>query len=523
MGMFALALWYRQERVLHLARDRMGEKPLFYGWQRGVLLFGSELKALRAHPSFEGEIDDDVVPLYLKNGYIPAPWSVWRGIRKLLPGTVATFSAEADNLLPTPNPYWSLMDVALAGQRDPLTGSDNDAIAELERVLKNAVAGQMVADVPLGAFLSGGIDSSTVVALMQSVSSRPIRTFSIGFEEQAYNEAHHARAVATHLGTDHSELTVTARQALDVVPLLPSMLDEPFGDSSAIPTYLVARLARQHVTVSLSGDGGDELFAGYKRYVSTARTYTGTHRLPQPARSVLFGAADSLATAASAAATVISGPSSGLSQRLAVTALRARLVCYVAACTSLAEAYSSVVGPWPQLRSGDSNPVAQARASLEHACTPLDSLHQLMAIDNNTYLPDDILTKVDRTAMAVSLETRVPFLDHRVVELAWRMPIQMKVCDGVGKWILRQVLARHVPPTLFERPKMGFGVPVGDWIRGPMRDWAESLLSERALTRDARMPAKAIRDGWRRHLRGEPGRRDKMWTVLMWQAWRARA
>jgi asparagine synthase (glutamine-hydrolysing) len=523
VGMFAIALWDRETLTLHLARDRMGEKPLYYGLQRGVLLFGSELKALRAHPSFEAQIDNDVVPLYLRYGYIPAPWSVWHGIRKLLPGTVATFTADTHNQLPTPKPYWSLMDVAQAGQREPFEGSDDDAIAELQRVLKMAIAGQMVADVPLGAFLSGGIDSSTVVALMQSMSDRSIRTFSIGFEEEAYNEAHHARAVATHLGTDHTELIVTAKDAQDVVPLLPSMLDEPFGDSSAIPTYLVARLARQHVTVSLSGDGGDELFAGYKRYGSTVRTYTGTHRLPRSARLLAFGTADSLASAALAASTAITGPSSGLSRRLAVTALRARLVREVAASSSLAKAYSSVVGQWPEVNRGDPTHVAQARSTLEYAHSPFDSFHQLMAIDSHTYLPDDILTKVDRTAMAVSLETRVPLLDHRVVELAWRLPLKMKVRDGVGKWVLRQVLGRHVPPAMFERPKMGFGVPVGDWIRGPMRDWAESLLSERALERDGLLPTGAIRDGWQRHLRGDPGWRDKLWTVLMWQAWRANA
>jgi asparagine synthase (glutamine-hydrolysing) len=521
VGMFAIALWDHEQRTLHLARDRMGEKPLYYGWQRGVLLFGSELKALRAHPSFKAEIDDAAAQCYLRYGYIPAPWSVWRSIRKLLPGTVVSFSADARDQFPTPTPYWSLMDAALSGQRDPLTGSDDQAIAELERTLKVAIAGQMVADVPLGAFLSGGIDSSTVVALMQTMSGRPIRTFSIGFAEEGYNEAHQARAVARHLGTDHTELVVTAKDAQEVVPLLPAMFDEPFGDSSAIPTYLVARLARQHVTVSLSGDGGDELLSGYKRYGSTTRTYSAIHRLPRPARSLMFGTANSLVTATSAASAAIMGSGSALSKRLAVTALRTRLIRAVAASTSLAEAYSSVVGQWPEVNAGNPSHVAQSRSALEHSCSTLDSFHQLMAIDSHTYLPDDILAKVDRTAMAVSLETRVPLLDHRVVELAWRLPLQMKVRNAVGKWVLRRVLGRYVPPAMYERPKMGFGVPVGDWIRGPIRDWAESLVNERALEGDGHLPTKAIRDGWKRHIRGAPGWRDKLWTVLMWQAWRA--
>lgn len=482
-------------------------------------MFGSELKALRAHPAFEGEIDEAVVPLYLTNGYIPAPWSVWRGIRKLLPGTVATFSAETRNQCLTPTTYWSLVDVALSGQREPFDGSDGGA-AELERVLKTAIAGQMVADVPLGALLSGGIDSSTVVALMQSVSGRPIWTFSIGFEEEAYNEAHHARAVATHLGTDHTELTVTDKDAQDVVPLLPCVLDEPFGDSSAIPTYLVAKLARKHVTVSLSGDGGDELFAGYRRYGITAQSYAVTRRVPSPLRPALSGAACALAAAAATVASMPFAPES-LGRRLRVTALRARLLRDVAASTSITDAYSCVLRQWPGGHAANNASMRRRGPSSEQGSSNLDEYHQLMAIDSKAYLPDDILTKVDRTAMAVGLETRVPLLDHRFVELAWRMPLQMKVRDGVGKWILRQVLARYVPPAIFERRKMGFGVPVGDWIREPMRDWAESLLSERALMSNGWLPVKAIRDGWHRHLHGDPSWKDRLWTVLMWQAWRA--
>jgi asparagine synthase (glutamine-hydrolysing) len=520
VGMFAIALWDCHTRTLHLARDRMGEKPLHYGWQGGLLLFGSELKALRAHPAFESVIDHEVVPGYLQSGSIAAPQTVWRGIRKLLPGTVVSFGPADSGRLPPPAPYWSFVEAALRGQEHLFTGSDQEAIDDLEVVLGQAVAGQMVADVPLGAFLSGGIDSSTVVALMRARSSRKVRTFSIGFHEAGYDEANHARAVAQHLRTDHTELYVTSDDARDVVPALPTMFDEPFGDSSAIPTYLVAKLARQHVTVALSGDGGDELFGGYKRYASTCRTHAATRRLPVPlTRAVSSG----FCLAASAASDLVSSvpfAPACLRRRLAVAAIRGRLIRGVAASSSIAQAYACVLNQWvgklPPSR-------AETLDTAPLGGNPLDAIepfHQLMAIDSQGYLPNDILTKVDRTAMAVSLETRIPLLDHRVVEFAWRLPLHMKSRNRVSKWVLRELLARHVPPQLFERPKMGFGVPVGDWIRGPLREWAEDLLSAQALSSDGLLPARQVRAGWHRHLRGDPGWRDTLWTVLMWQAWK---
>jgi asparagine synthase (glutamine-hydrolysing) len=521
VGMFALALWDRDTRTLQLARDRMGEKPLFYGWQGGVLLFGSELKALRAHPAFKAQIDLEAIPGYLHSGYIAAPRTVWAGVRKLPPGTLLSFQPDQAGLLPTPTLYWSFVDAVLRGQRDMFDGTQDEAVDGLEAVLGQAVSGQMVSDVPLGAFLSGGIDSSTVVALMRASSRHKVRTFSIGFREAGYDEAQHARAVAEHLGTDHTELYVGSDDARDVVPALPGMFDEPFGDSSAIPTFLVSKLARHHVTVALSGDGGDELFGGYKRYASTCRTFMATRRIPRPIIRAFSAGASVAGSAASTLAKRLPITRAGLQQRLAVAALRAQLLERVSSSSSLTEAYSWVIGQWQDCLNSPKTVAARLHTAQGGDLSCLDPSHQLMVIDSQAYLPNDILTKVDRVAMAVSLETRIPLLDHRVVEFVWRLPLRLKARNGVGKWALRQLLARHVPPQLFERPKMGFGVPVGDWIRGPLRDWAEDLLSERALPSHGPLPARQIRDGWQRHLRGHPGWTDKLWTVLMWQAWEA--
>jgi asparagine synthase (glutamine-hydrolysing) len=520
VGMFSLALWDRETRALQLARDRMGEKPLFYGWQGGVLLFGSELKALRAHPAFEAQVDLEAIPGYLHSGYIAAPRTVWAGVQKLQPGTFLTFGTGQVGALPTPSPYWSFMDAALRGQHDVFGGTDDEAVDGLETVLGHAIAGQMVSDVPLGAFLSGGIDSSTIVALMQARSRNKVRTFSIGFREAGYDEAQHARAVAKHLGTDHTDLYVTSDDARDVVPALPGMFDEPLGDSSAIPTFLVSKLARQHVTVALSGDGGDELFGGYKRYASTCRTFEATRQIPRPIMRALSAGASGAGSAVSTLTERLPIMPAGLRQRLAVAALRAKLLEHVSSSSSLTEAYSWVIGQWQDFLHPLQTGTVQPNAVQCQDLTCLDPFHQLMAIDSQAYLHNDILTKVDRAAMAVSLETRIPLLDHRVVECAWRLPLHLKWRNGVGKWALRQVLARHLPTELFERPKMGFGVPVGDWIRGPLRDWAENLLSERALPSDGPLPTRQIRCRWQRHLRGDPGWRDELWTVLMWQAWR---
>lgn len=520
VGMFALALWDRQEWVLALARDRMGEKPLYYGWQDGVLLFGSELKSLRVHPNFRSDVDRDVLPLYLRYGYIPAPWSVWQGIRKLTPGCVVRFRGSDQGALPAPQPYWTLADAITAGKTDPFRGSDEDVIDALERQLRDAIAGQMMADVPLGAFLSGGIDSSTVVALMQAQSSRPVKTFTIGFSEPGYNEAEHANAVARHLRTEHTELYVDAAQARAVIPELPSMYDEPFGDSSAIPTHLVSQLARQHVAVSLSGDGGDELFGGYGRYFNHKgqRIWRVSRSLPGPIKALAVSLIQSGVFSLADDALHAIGNSL---RRPIGRSLSAKidLIAALASCQTQEDYYKVMMSQWqppPVVRQGES---CDGRPSAQHLHLLTNPVERMMFTDSLTYLPDDILAKVDRAAMAVSLETRVPMLDHRVVELAWRLPYEMKVRHGQGKWALRQVLYRHVPRALIERPKMGFGVPVDQWLRGPLRDWAEDLLSKDRLKAQGFLDPQPIRRRWQQHVNGQQNWRDSLWLVLMFQAW----
>jgi asparagine synthase (glutamine-hydrolysing) len=516
VGMFALALWDRAERTLTLARDRMGEKPLYYGWQSGILLFGSELKALRAHPAFQHDIDRDVLPLYLNRGYIPSPWCIWRGIRKLQPGCWVRFSGTETGHFPVPTPYWTLSDAIEQGQAAPFAGRDYEAVDALEQALSNAIAGQMLADVPVGAFLSGGIDSSTIVALMQARSGRPVKTFTIGFHEPRYNEAHHAKAVAAHLRTDHTELYLTDADARQVIPALPDIYDEPFGDVSAIPTHLVCRLARQHVTVALSGDGGDELFGGYGRYSKASGLWDLTRRVPGPARTLASG--------------VLRSPVPRVLDRLGsktgmgATSLEARSQLAAAALTSptVPELYRRYTSQWLQ------PPVAVPGNGLDYGYgeqTPSRDGHAvsvMMAEDSVTYLPDDILAKVDRAAMAVSLETRVPLLDHVVVTLAWRMPHRLRRRDGHPKWLLRQVLARHVPEALVTRPKMGFGVPVDEWLRGSLRPWADALLEPNRLIREGYLDPEAVTRRWKQHVQGRHNWRDSLWLVLMWQAWMER-
>ncbi len=520
VGMFALGLWDRQTRCLSLARERIGEKPLYYGWQNGVLLFGSELKALRSHPAFRSEIDESVLPQYLRHGYISAPQSVWKGIRKLSAGCIVSCdSTQTDSAL-EPTPYWSLADAISNGQANPFQGTDEDAINAFESQLSQAVSDQMVADVPLGAFLSGGIDSSTIVALMQAQSSRPIKTFTIGFDEAGYNEAEHAKAVAAHLGTDHTELYVKSSHAQDLIPRLPEIYDEPFGDGSALPTYLVSQLARQHVTVSLSGDGGDELLGGYSRYLNhkAERVWRIARTLPAPVRGIAAAVLRSpAALLAGDALNAINVRSQRGTQPSFVG--RAELVANISECDSLKSFYRTTTSQWncpPVTHPGPEVPYGVADKVLDRLP---EEVHRRMLTDCLVYLPDDILVKVDRAAMAVSLETRVPLLDHRVVELAWRMPFSVKVRDGHGKWLLRQVLHRHVPRVLVDRPKKGFGVPVDNWLRGPLRDWAEDLLSESRLSEYGLLNPKPIRSRWQQHLKGQQNWRDSLWLVLMWQAW----
>lgn len=522
IGMFAFAVWDKAERILTLGRDRMGEKPLYYGWQgngsHASFLFCSEIKALKAHPAFTAPINRDALCLLMRHNCIPAPHSIYQGIYKLPPGHLLTVS------LAKPEPelvrYWSLAQAAAAGVAAPFKGTDEQAIDELESLLKSAVSQQMMADVPLGAFLSGGIDSSTIVALMQAQSNRPVKTFTIGFSEAGYNEAVHAKAVARHLGTDHTELYVSPQQAMDVIPKLPSLYCEPFSDSSQIPTFLVSQLARQHVTVSLSGDAGDELFAGYNRYVMTANLWGKLNRLPVFLRRMAAASIRGLSPNGWNA--MLNPAQHWLPSKLRMANVGEKLHkgVGVLSARSVDDLYLGLVTHWEPdgLVIGGHEPQTYLNG-LPLDLDGLSDVQRMMALDAITYLPDDILVKVDRAAMGVSLETRVPFLDHRVVEFAWRLPQHLKMRDGVGKWALRQVLYRHVPKELIERPKMGFGVPIESWLRGPLRDWAENLLDENRLHQEGYLNPAPIRQKWAEHLSGKRNWQHDLWDVLMFQAW----
>ena len=523
VGMFAFALWDQQTRTLHLARDRMGEKPLYYAWMDGVLLFGSELKALCAHPRFHAAPDQDAIALYMRYACVPAPFSIYFGVSKLLPGTLLSVTSEDLRLRQKlqSHPYWSLSETVTNALRNPFSGSEDEAADELERLLRGSVAAQMVADVPLGAFLSGGVDSSTVVALMQAQSAQRVRTFTIGFHEQAYNEAVYAKRVAQHLGTDHTELYVSPEEALAVVPKLATLYDEPFADSSQIPTFLVSQLARRHVTVSLSGDGGDELFGGYNRY------FWG-----RAVRRRIGWAPLSLRRALAAGITSISpGTWDGLFD--SISSLLPRRLRYTSAGDKMHKLgglfsaeddrtlYERLISHWPDevthRAAGYRIPPGWIAYGTPGSLRTLPE--RMMYLDALGYLPDDILVKIDRAAMGVSLETRVPLLDHRVVEFAWRLPMDMKLREGKGKRLLRRVLYRYVPRELIERRKMGFSIPLDSWLRGPLKDWAEALLAEKRLQREGFFDPAPIRRRWTEHLSGRRNWQHHLWDVLMFQAW----
>ncbi|WP_327082074.1 asparagine synthase (glutamine-hydrolyzing) [Polaromonas sp. CG_9.5] len=543
VGMFAIAVWDLRERTLHLTRDRFGEKPLYYGWAGSgagrAFVFGSELKALRAFPEFVNPVCRQALAQYMRFMYVPAPRSIYQGIYKLEPGCVLTITgappaeAPAQPLRPpavhgslSVRRWWSLADVVQAGAKNQLT-DEVEAVQQLEQRLADAVRLQSLADVPLGAFLSGGVDSSAIVALMQQQATRPVKTFTVGFEEAGFDESPYARAVAKHLGTDHAELFVKAAEAQAVIAQLPAMYDEPFADSSQIPTHLVCRAARQHVTVALSGDAGDELFGGYNRYFWGPRIWAKLAWLPYPVRQALGAAISAMPIAGWDA---LSRPANALlpgDKGIAQAGDKAhKLAARLRGVRDLDDLYMSLVSEWQDpahVVRGDDSATVSEPASLLNDPLPASGVKEsplrMMYRDSMTYLPDDILCKVDRAAMATSLETRVPFLDHRVAELAWQMPLGMKIRGSQGKWALRQVLYKHVPRELIDRPKAGFGIPVGQWLCGPLRPWAEGLLAEKRLQQEGYFYPAPIRQKWAEHLAGQRDHTASLWAVLMFQSW----
>ncbi len=517
-GMFAFALWNVPTQTLYLGRDRLGKKPLYYGLAGDTLLFGSELKALRAHPAFRPEIDSFALALYLKHLYVPAPRSIFRGIFKLPPGTYLKIPAHSVTAHAEPVAYWSARQAAERGVQNRFT-SATEGEEQLEVLLRDAVKRRMVADVPLGAFLSGGIDSSLVVALMQSQSDIPVRTFTIGFHQQSYNEATHAKSVAHYLGTDHTELYVTPDEAMEVIPRLPLIYDEPFADSSQIPTFLVSQLARRHVTVSLSGDGGDELFGGYDSYRTNAQFKAKHQAWPRIARDLTSWAIQQLPSASWDSLLSSARRDGSQSRRIGSIGERLHRRAHALSQTSDAALHLALTSCWfePEnlLVSGTSIDASNVETSPRGS----SFVETMMYLDTVGYLPDDILVKIDRASMAASLEVRCPLLDYRVAELAWRMPLSQKLQDGVGKAPLRNILHRYVPRELVDRPKVGFGVPIGDWLCGPLKPWASELLRPERLKSEGIFNPEPIARIWNQHLRGEADWRSQLWAVLMFQAW----
>lgn len=501
VGMFAFALWDRRERRLYLVRDRLGIKPLYYGCVNDSFIFASELKALRVFPSFNQPINRDAIALFLRHNYIPAPYSIFKGIQKLLPGHILTLDVRHEKQFNyQTKTYWSAATMAEQAVNKPFIGSDTDAIEQLNTLLKEAVSLRMIADVPIGVFLSGGIDSSVITALMQAQSSKPVKTFSIGFHASSYNEAEYAKKIARYLGTEHTELYVKPEEAMAVITKLPTLFDEPFSDSSQIPTFLVSQMAHNHVTVSLTGDGGDELFHGYHRYFYTQHMWRIFNRIPQNARLAL--------------------------SHIIKTASRVGIRKLLSLSESLAlsnpdDLYYRIISHWksPAAVVLGANEPLTALTDPDRKPQLREFAQRMMFYDLVSYLPDDILVKIDRTSMGVSLEARVPLLDHRVVEFAWRLPLRLKVRNRQGKWILRQVLYKYIPQELVERPKKGFGVPIGEWLRGPLREWAEDLLDHNRLLDEGYFYPTPIREKWHEHLSGKCEWHYYLWDILMFQSW----
>jgi asparagine synthase (glutamine-hydrolysing) len=518
-GMFAIALWDNSEKILFLARDRFGEKPLYYGWQNETFMFGSELKSFKCHPDFKGEINRESLKLFLRYNYVPSPYSIYEDIHKLPPGNFLRLKIANDKVFSLHN-YWSLIDAAQSGEKEPLNVNDKEAISLLEQCLGDSVESQLISDVPLGAFLSGGIDSSLIVSMMKARSLKPVKTFTIGFEELDFNEAKHAKAVAMHLGTEHSELYVSSYDALDIIPHLPLLYDEPFADSSQIPTFLIAKMSSEYVKVALSGDGGDELFGGYNRYLWSRSIVDKTSLIPKFARQ-------------SVGSLIKKIPSKNLDYinnsflRFLPTKYKTTLigdkihkVADLLSFGSELELYKGLVSQWQnpdEIVKNQSEANIFLTSEVERKSFS-DIEHQMMFLDAKTYLPDDILCKVDRAAMGVSLETRVPFLNHNVVSLAWQLPLNMKIRDRQGKWILRELLCQHVPKSLIERPKQGFSLPIAEWLRGPLREWAEVLLERSRLESEGFFYPDPIRKAWQDHLNGK-NMHNQLWGILMFQAW----
>jgi asparagine synthase (glutamine-hydrolysing) len=523
VGMFAFALWDKKLRCLTLVKDRMGEKPLYYGWQgkrdNSVFLFGSELKALKAHPNFRGEINRDAIALQFRHNCIPAPYSIYKDIYKLLPGHYLQLKENdlRENLLPNSKPYWSLVDKAVYGVNNPLSLSPEEIKLELEKLLIIFVKQQMISDVPLGAFLSGGVDSSTIVALMQTQSARPIKTFTIGFNEDEYNEAKYAKEVSRHLGTDHNELYVSAEQAMAVIPKLQSIYDEPFSDSSQIPTFLLSQLAKQYVTVSLSGDGGDELFCGYNRYTISKNFFNKLKPVPFFLKKILSLGIKSVT------------PQNWVKFSKIFSQLRQfnnfgdkiHKGATVLDSKNFSELHYRLASHFenPNEIVINSKEPSTFFTNFKPPLPGLDDQQQMMLLDSITYLPDDILVKLDRAAMSTSLETRTPFLNHKLIEYSWRIPQSLKLKNGINKWILREILNKYLPTKLIDRKKTGFGIPIDLWLRGPLRDWAESLLNKTRLDREGYLNSDKILIKWKEHLSGKMNWQYHLWDVLMFQAW----
>ena len=520
VGMFAFALWDEDKSTITLARDRLGEKPLYYGRAGKSFIFGSELKALKMHPEWENDISRDALTLQMRHSYIPAPYSIFKSIHKLPPGTYLEINVHKLHDLPSPVAYWSAKEQTEIGSRESFHLSDDEAINGLESILLDTIEEKMISDVPLGAFLSGGIDSSTVVALMQKRSSSKIKTFSIGFEEESHNEAQYAAKIASHLDTDHTELYVNHDHALSVIPKLPSLYDEPFSDPSQIPTYLVSEMTRQHVTVALSGDGGDELFGGYQRYLLAQTLSKVLNNTPQFIRTVGTKSIIGISPAV--------WDHLGKYLGIVYPALRKKTgdklhkLATILSSKNQQDLYKNLVSHWKQpteLVINSTEP--PTRLTDFSGLEGIENFIQIMMyLDSVSYLPDDILAKVDRASMGVSLETRLPFLDHRIYEFSTRIPLNQKIREGKSKWILRQVLEKHVPKSLFDRPKMGFGVPIHNWLRGPLRDWAESLLSEQRLKDEGYFDSEIVRTYWSEHISGARNWQHYLWDILMFQAWR---